>query len=76
VIKRGSERIRTAVGAFAELSLATRPRNHFNSSYFVSKLSLPSTGGRNYLMLTKLTNNRRYKEKGGQIFSHLPSQIY
>ncbi len=24
---RGSERIRTAVGAFAELSLATRPRN-------------------------------------------------
>lgn len=28
MIKRGSERIRTAVGAFAELSLATRPRNH------------------------------------------------
>ena len=26
---RGLERIRTAVGAFAELSLATRPRDHF-----------------------------------------------
>lgn len=25
---RGLERIRTAVGAFAELSLATRPRDH------------------------------------------------
>jgi hypothetical protein len=27
--KGGLERIRTAVGAFAELSLATRPRDHF-----------------------------------------------
>ena len=27
----GSERIRTAVGAFAELSLATRPRNLIQS---------------------------------------------
>ncbi len=33
----GSERIRTAVGAFAELSLATRPRNQFR--YWYSKLS-------------------------------------
>ena len=28
---RGLERIRTAVGAFAELSLATRPRDHFRT---------------------------------------------
>ena len=26
---RGPERIRTAVAAFAELSLATRPQDHF-----------------------------------------------
>ena len=28
-VLRGPERIRTAVGAFAELSLATRPQDHF-----------------------------------------------
>jgi hypothetical protein len=41
---RGPERIRTAVGAFAELSLATRPRDHlvskFQSSAF--KIRVPN----------------------------------
>ena len=34
VIFRGPERIRTAVGAFAELSLATRPQDLFNFSSY------------------------------------------
>ena len=30
VVEGGSEQIRTAVEAFAELCLATRPQNHFS----------------------------------------------
>ena len=36
LVLRGPERIRTAVGAFAELSLATRPRDHFNFKFGIS----------------------------------------
>jgi|SRR5450432_3754539 hypothetical protein len=32
LLLRGFEQIRTAVGAFAELCLTTRPRNHFKAA--------------------------------------------
>ena len=39
-LKRGPERIRTAVAAFAELSLATRPQDHLISSAKVTIIYL------------------------------------
>ena len=40
---RGTEQIRTAVGAFAELSLATRPRYQTELTVDVSDLILKNT---------------------------------
>lgn len=57
IFKRGIERIRTAVAAFAELSLATRPR--YLVSFKVGKGNNVSLLGKQFLKdyLSTLTEN-------------------